>query len=119
MKKLSSSDRSALIRLASSLTAQSPMRKAILAGLKKASTEEGDGELSRPLTIDGKKFTNYRFEIDAKSIYIELTNDSGDTVFAEKKEDLSDEEFLVAAVGDVESSLMEGKLPDGFHLSDF
>lgn len=39
MNKISSKDRSALIRLASSLPAGDPSRKAILAGLKKASLE--------------------------------------------------------------------------------
>ena len=45
MTKISSSDRSALIRLASSLPAGNPTRKAILAGLKVAtpiSKKSGD-----------------------------------------------------------------------------
>lgn len=42
MKNITASDRSALIKLASSLPAGSPERKAILAGLSKSADDSGD-----------------------------------------------------------------------------
>jgi hypothetical protein len=119
---LTASDRDRLIRFASSLPKGDESRRAILAGLRTAEKFVKKAEsvrLRRPIRIRGEKYTEAEFEVNRRSIYIELRSDDGEMVFAEKREDLSDPSWLQAAEDDVRDSLLAGSLPDGFSERDF
>jgi hypothetical protein len=91
-----------------------------LAGLSKVSgSSEGSGTARRPISVKGKKFTEWEYKIDSKSIYITLYNDSGSMVWAERGEDLSNKEWFSAAVTQVAANLKSGDLPEGFEEQDF
>jgi hypothetical protein len=122
MKTLTASDRSALIRLASSLPVGSPERKAVLTILnpKTASqVKNGEGDMSRPIKIRGISFNAYSYEVDKRSIYITLYADNGDSAWAVIDEDLSDKDWHIAAVDAVRKSLDAGRLPRGFYEDEF
>ena len=120
MRSLTASDRASLIRLASSLPPGSPERRTILATIVKAAkVKDGGGKLGRVLTIRGKEYTHYHWDIGSTHIFVELSNDKGDSLTAEVKERLSDSADHDAAVANVDESLRSGFLPGRFSRGDF